>query len=45
MFSLNNGKAVKKNKFASQHFFGSNMAYLKNNNNRYQLKIAPKAVN
>jgi hypothetical protein len=28
MFSLKNGKAVK-NKFASQHFFGPNIAYLK----------------
>ena len=27
MFSLKNGKAVK-NKFASQHFFRSNIAYL-----------------
>jgi hypothetical protein len=29
MFSLRNGKAVKKNKFASQHFFAPNIAYLK----------------
>ena len=50
MFSLKNGKAVN-NKFASQHFFGPNIAYLKqyilssSYNNRYQLKIARKAVN
>ena len=32
MFSLKNGKAVKiKNKFASQHIFGPNIALLKKN--------------
>jgi hypothetical protein len=29
MFSLKNGKAVKKNKFANQHFFGTNIALFK----------------
>jgi hypothetical protein len=47
MFSLKNGKAVKKNRFASQHFFGPNIVYYQkifssSYDNRYQLKIAPK---
>jgi hypothetical protein len=29
MFSLKNGKAEKKNKFASQHIFGPNIALFK----------------
>jgi hypothetical protein len=41
MFSLKNGKVVKKNKFASQHIFGPSIALFKKRilcssyNNRY----------